>query len=48
MKSPWLQTLAWLAAVAVAMLLAFAAPDEGSIEKLSSPHFEMLLRSNAP
>ena len=44
MKSPWLHTLAWLAAVAVALLLAFASPDESSIEKLSSPHFDMLLR----
>ena len=45
MKSPWLQTLAWLAAVVVAMLLAFAAPDEGSIEKFASPHFDMMLRA---
>lgn len=45
MKSPWAQTLAWLAAAVVALLLAFLGPDEGSIEKMASPHFDMQLRS---
>lgn len=31
MKPIWIQTLAWLAAVAVALALAFAAPNESSV-----------------
>jgi hypothetical protein len=31
MKTIWIQTLAWLAAVTVALLLAFAGPNESSL-----------------
>ena len=31
MKTVWIQTLAWLAAVTVALLLAFAAPNESTL-----------------
>ena len=31
MKTIWIQTLAWLAAVTVALLLAFAAPNESTL-----------------
>ncbi len=31
MKSPWMQTLAWIAAVGAAILLAMAGPDEASL-----------------
>ncbi|HYF43128.1 MAG TPA: hypothetical protein VEA35_11910 [Ramlibacter sp.] len=35
MKTPWTSTLAWLAAVVAAVLMAWAAPDEGSILRQS-------------
>lgn len=31
MKTPWTSTLAWLAAVVAALLMAWAAPDESRI-----------------
>jgi hypothetical protein len=37
MKTPWVQTLAWVVAVAIAILLAFAGPDEASIQRHSFP-----------
>jgi hypothetical protein len=46
MKSPWVQTLAWIAAVVAASLFAWAAPDESSIERMSSPHFDMQFRAS--
>ena len=39
MKTPWAQTLAWIAAVALAILFALAGPDEASIERQSFPLF---------
>jgi hypothetical protein len=35
MKTPWTSTLAWLAAVAAALVMAWAAPDEASILRQS-------------
>ena len=35
MKTPWMQTLAWIAAALAAVLLAMAAPDEANIERHS-------------
>ena len=40
MKSPWAQTLAWIAAVAVALMLALAFPDEASIERHAFPSWQ--------
>ena len=37
MKTPWLPTLAWLAAVAAALFFAWAGPDETSLQRSSSP-----------
>lgn len=38
MKTPWTSTLAWLAAAAAAVLLAWAAPDETSILRQSGAY----------
>jgi hypothetical protein len=38
MKTPWTSTLGWLAAVAAAVLLAWAAPDEASILRHSGAY----------
>ena len=46
MKTPWTQTLAWIAAALAALLLAWAAPDEASIERWSAANFDMPLRLN--
>lgn len=40
MKTPWAQALAWIAAVALAILFALAGPDEAAIERHSFPLFD--------
>lgn len=38
MKTPWVQTLAWLAAVIVAVLFALATPEEAGLDYLGAGH----------
>ena len=43
MKTPWLATLAWLAAAMAAFVLAWATPDDAQLQLLTQPlSFDLL------